>query len=67
MLSEKQNKQLDELALWLASIGALNWGLDMWGYNLVEMILGMGSLAGWVYGVVGLSGLWLLLRKLKMM
>lgn len=41
----------------LLVIGGLNWGLTALGWNLVEMILGTGSLAMVVYLLVGLSAL----------
>ncbi|HEX9879941.1 MAG TPA: DUF378 domain-containing protein [Candidatus Binatia bacterium] len=46
----------------IAIIGALNWGLiGIAQINLVDQILGAGSSAArWVYGVVGLSGIALL-------
>ena len=42
----------------LAGIGALNWGLVAFAnLNLVEKLLGMGTMASKVvYGVVGLAG-----------
>ena len=42
----------------LVIIGALNWGLVAIGYNLVSWILGVGTLARIVYGLVGLAGLY---------
>lgn len=46
----------------IAIVGALNWGLvGLVGFNLVDYLLGAGSIASRiVYGVVGLSGLALL-------
>ena len=46
----------------IAIIGALNWGLvGLLGINLVEQILGVGTMpTRIVYGLVGLSGLALL-------
>lgn len=46
-----------------AIIGALNWGLvGLMQVNLVEQLLGVGTtLTRVVYGVVGLSGILLLL------
>lgn len=46
----------------IAIIGALNWGLvGAFGFNLVDAIFGVGSMASrLIYGVVGLSGLALL-------
>ncbi len=48
------------LALTVAIIGALNWGLiGLFGINLVSSLLGAGSLPERiVYIVVGLGGLW---------
>ena len=39
----------------LLVVGGLNWGLVSLGYNLVESILGTGTLTTVVYGLVGLS------------
>lgn len=46
----------------VAIIGALNWGLvGVFHFNLVEYVLGEGSMASRVvYGLVGLSGIALL-------
>lgn len=48
----------------LVLVGALNWGLvgisDSW--NLVELILGTGTLADIVYWLVGLSALYLIIK-----
>jgi len=46
----------------VAIIGALNWGLvGLFGYNLVDAIFGVGSVASRaIYVLVGLSGLALL-------
>ncbi len=46
-----------------AIIGALNWGLvGLMQVNLVEQLLGVGTtLTRVVYGIVGLSGILLLL------
>jgi hypothetical protein len=42
-------------------LGALNWGfVALFKFNLVEMILGTGSLSMLVYVLVGLSGLFML-------
>ena len=49
---------LDWIVVVLVIIGALNWGLVALGYNLVEMILGVGTLTKIVYGLVGLAGLY---------
>jgi len=47
----------------LAIVGALNWGLvGIFNFNLVEQLFGMETaVTRIVYGLVGLSGLMLLL------
>lgn len=57
---------LDWVAWVLVVVGALNWGLVALKYNLVEMLFGVGVLTTWVYGLVGLAGLyfvWMALTK----
>ena len=55
-------KYLDCLALTVAIIGALNWGLiGLFGFNLVAALFGnMSLLSRLVYGLVGLCGLYLI-------
>lgn len=52
---------LDGLALVLAIIGAINWGLvGFFNYNLVDAIFGAGSgISRVIYSLVGLAGLYL--------
>lgn len=59
---------LDWVALVLVIVGGLNWGLVAFKWNLVDALFGMGSmLATIVYGLVGLSAVYLLfiLKKLN--
>ncbi len=59
---------LNKIAFVLVIVGALNWGLAAFGYNLVDMIFGMGSMAAKVvYVLVALSALVLILNKSKSM
>ncbi len=59
---------LNKIAFVLVIIGALNWGLTAFEYNLVDMIFGMGSmLAKVVYVLVALSALVLIFNKQKSM
>ncbi len=53
---------IDLIALVLAIIGAINWGLvGLLNLNLVTLLLGsIPLLVQLVYIVVGLSGLWLI-------
>ena len=61
-------KKLDIAALILAIVGALNWGLVAVGeFDLVATIFGMdfgetSTISRVVYGLVGLSGVWLAVR-----
>lgn len=44
----------------LVVVGAVNWGLAAWGYNIVDSLLGAGSMvAKVVYTLVALAGLYL--------
>lgn len=54
-----EKSAIDWIAMILVIIGAINWGLvGLFGFNLVESILGTGMLTNIVYDLVGLSGLW---------
>ncbi len=61
-------RKADFAALILAIVGALNWGLVAIGeFDLVAKIFGMefgetSAISRVVYGLVGLSGLWLAAR-----
>jgi uncharacterized membrane protein YuzA (DUF378 family) len=61
-------KKLDVAALGLAIVGALNWGLvAVARFDLVAALFGMdfgetSSVTRVVYGLVGLSGVWLAVR-----
>lgn len=59
---------LKTLAMWLVVIGGLNWLLvGAFSFNIVDTILGMGSLLSKVvYIVVGLSAVWMLVDMLGM-
>ena len=56
------NKYIDYTALTIAIIGAVNWGLiGLFGFNLVAALFGsMSLLSRIVYGLVGLSGIYLI-------
>ena len=50
---------IDTIALILVIIGALNWGLIGVGVsNIIESILGTGTITTIVYILVGIAGLW---------
>lgn len=59
-------KLFDVIAWVLLVVGGLNWGLVALNYNLVEMIFGAGTgLTQLVYGLVGVSAIYALIRKMK--
>jgi len=55
-----QMSTIDWIAMILVIVGALNWGLAVFDFNLVQTLFGAATLAKVVYGLVGLSGLWAL-------
>ena len=66
-------KKVDAIALVLAIIGALNWGLvAIAEFDLVAEIAGLefgqtNALTRIIYGLVGLSGLWLAIRAAELL
>ena len=58
---------IDWIAAILVIIGAINWGLVAMNFNLVSAIFGDGVFTKIIYGLVGLSGLWMVytLTKVK--
>lgn len=56
------NKILDTIALTVAVIGAVNWGLvGFFDFNLVSFLFGsMSWISRIVYALVGIAGLYLL-------
>ncbi|GFI15384.1 hypothetical protein IMSAG249_01067 [Lachnospiraceae bacterium] len=59
---EMNNKYLDCIALTVAIIGAVNWGLiGFFSIDLVSFIFGnMSWISRIIYAVVGISGLYLI-------
>lgn len=53
-------KIIDNIALVLIIIGAINWGLvGIFNFNLVDAIFGtMSVISRIIYTLVGISGLW---------
>lgn len=53
-------KVLDNIALILVIIGAINWGLvGFFNFNLVDTIFGVMSVVSRIiYALVGIAGLW---------
>lgn len=58
---------LDWVGFVLLVVGGLNWGLvGLFDFNLVEKLLGAGTLTMIVYDLVGLSALWSVWHMAKM-
>ena len=57
----------EKTALVLAAIGAINWGLTALGWNAVDALIGSWSttVATIVYIIVGLCGIWALIKAFK--
>ncbi len=58
----------EKTAMVLAAIGAINWGLVAIGdnWNLVELIFGSWPIVVTIlYALVGLSGIWALIKVFK--
>jgi len=57
----------EKLALVLAAIGAINWGLTELGWNAVDALIGSWSAitASIVYYIVGLCGIYALIKVFK--
>ncbi len=52
---------IDWIALVLVIVGALNWGLVLFDFNLVTWIsFGVAVVESTVYALVGLAGLWMI-------
>lgn len=47
---------IKETSFWLVVVGAVVWGLTIFGFNPVESIFGT-TWAKFIYGAVGISGL----------
>ena len=59
---------LNKIALVLANIGAINWGLAVLGWNAVDKLIGSwaGAItANVIYIIVALCGIWGLVQLFK--
>ena len=56
-----QMNAIDWIARILVIIGALNWGLMIWGINVVG---NLGVVTTIIYALVGLAGIWEIIRLL---
>lgn len=57
---------LKKVALVLAAIGAINWGLTELNFNVVNLIFGgIPTLESIIYYIVGLCGIFALVKAFK--
>lgn len=58
---------LTRVCLWIAIVGALNWGLvGLFNFNLVSFIFGASIFTQIIYIIVGLAGVWIALKDLNL-
>jgi uncharacterized membrane protein YuzA (DUF378 family) len=57
----------EKTAITLASIGAINWGLTVLGWNAIEMLLGWAGIIiiNIVYAIIAVSGIYTLFLIFK--
>lgn len=58
-MKKKTKKLIYNIAEILLIVGGLNWGLTIFNVNLVSILFGSGIVANVVYGLVGVSALYL--------
>ena len=69
MVKKKTIKMMNTIALWLITLGAVNWGLEkVVEWNLIDTISNAiyPAMGIWIYSAIALSGayaLYLLLTK----
>jgi len=57
---------LDKTALVLAAIGAINWALVTFNWNIIDRLLGSWPIAvNIIYWVIALSGLYALVKAFQ--
>jgi uncharacterized protein len=62
----KKLNTIDWIALVLVIVGGLNWGLVAMNFDLVEYLVGAWPwLQNTVYGLVGLSAVWMIVVAFK--
>lgn len=61
MANQKTAKMISMVVGILVAVGAINWGLvSLFNFNLVQTIFGIGQLSKWLYGAIGVSGVYAL-------
>jgi uncharacterized membrane protein YuzA (DUF378 family) len=62
-MAKMKNDGLEMTVMILLIVGAINWGLMIWGWDLVSLIFRVSWLINIIYAVVALAGIY----KLVMM
>jgi len=55
----------EKTALVIAALGAVDLGLNVFDYELVNSLIGAGITANIIFAVVGLCGIWALVKVFK--
>jgi len=61
-------KVIEKIALVIAAIGAINWGLAELGWNAISKLIGSwagATIESIIYYVVALCGIWALIKIFK--
>lgn len=59
---------IEKIALVIAAIGAINWGLTELGWNAVSKLIGSwagATIESTIYYIVALCGIWALVKVFK--
>lgn len=63
---KKKMTWYEKTAMVLAAIGAINWGLVAFDFNLVSLLVGSWPTVEMiVYVIIGLCGIWALVKAFK--
>lgn len=58
-------KALDKTLTLIAALGAIDLGFFAFDYELIEKILGYGVTAKVIFFIIGISGIYLLIKAFK--
>ncbi len=55
----------EKTVLVIAALGAIDLGLNVFEYELVNSLIGVGITANIIFAIVGLCGIWALVKIFK--
>lgn len=68
ILKMKLKKFLKVASEWAVLAGALNWGLIVFNFNLVQWLsslINQPVLTAWIYGIIGASAIYQIVKKIR--